>query len=285
MSLMVNGEKIEESAVRLEVERLRPEYEKAFADMDPEQREAQLIEWSRENLIERALINQEAEKSGKKIPNAKVEAALKRLRKQYGDPNKLYQEFDADSEEKVKEKIELMMKVEHVLNQTTKDLPGPSLEDMQNYYEDNIEQFKSHERVRVAHIVRYIDWRTDEQEAFGQMKQAHDELNNGLTFEEMVDQYVDRADSGGDLGFISRGQTVSEFEDVVFNMGVGQVSDVFRTRFGFHIAKVYNREPECVISFDEVQDRIKDVLSKRLREDAIVDLIDGLRSRAEIVEV
>ncbi len=285
MSLIVNGEKIKDTAVQREAERLRPEYEKAFADLDPREREAQLVEWSQENLVERTLLNQEAEKTIKKIPNAKVEAALNRLRKQYGDPKKLYKEFDVDNEEKVKEKIGLMMKVEQILKQTTESLPKPSLDDMQRYYEENIGQFRSTERVRAAHIVKYIDWRTNEQEAFQRIKQAHDELNNGITFEEVIDQYMDRVDSGGDLGFISRGQTVEEFEDVVFNMGVGQVSYVFRTRFGFHIAKVYDREPECVIGFEEVQDRIKDVLSERLREDAIVDLIDRLKSRAEIMEV
>jgi parvulin-like peptidyl-prolyl isomerase len=244
-----------------------------------------LVEWSKENLIERTLLNQEAEEKCKKIPNAKVEAALNRLRKQYGDMQKLYKEFDAEDEEMVKEKIKLMMKVEQILKQTTESQSKPSLDDIQRYYEENIGQFKSNERVRVAHIVKYIDWRTNEQEAFQRIKQAYDEMSNGVTFEEVIDQYMDRVDSGGDLGFISRGQTVEEFEDVVFNMGVGQVSDVFRTRFGFHIAKVYDRELECVIGFEEVQDRIKDVLSERLREDAIVDLIDRLKSRAEIMEV
>ena len=285
MSLIVNGEKIEDTAVQREAERLRPEYEKAFADLDPREREAQLVEWSKENLIERTLLNQEAEEKCKKIPNAKVEAALNRLRKQYGDMQKLYKEFDAEDEEMVKEKIKLMMKVEQILKQTTESQSKPSLDDMQRYYEENIGQFKSNERVRVAHIVKYIDWRSDEQEAFQRMKQAYDELNNGVTFEEVIDQYMDRVDSGGDLGFISRGQTVSEFEDVVFNLGVGQISEVFRTRFGFHIAKVYDREPECVVSFEEVKDRIKDVLCERLREDAIVDLIDQLKSKAEIIEI
>lgn len=285
MALMVNGERIEDSAVCREAERLRPEYERVFADLDPQEREAQLLEWSKENLIERTLLNQEAERNSKKIPNAKVEAALARLRQQYGDPQKLYREFDAENEEKVKEKIELMMKVERTLRQTTKNLSKPSLDDIRSYYQENIGQFKSNERVRVAHIVKYTDWRTDEKNAYERIKQAYDELNNGVTFEEVVDQYMDRVDSGGDLGFISRGQTVEEFEDVVFNLGVGRVSDIFRTRFGFHIAKVYEREPAQVSCFEEVKDRIIGVLDEQLREEAIVGLVERLKSKAEIIEV
>jgi len=60
MAIIVNGEKIEDSAIQQEVERLRPDYERVFSDQDPKEREAQLADWSRENVIERVLINQEA---------------------------------------------------------------------------------------------------------------------------------------------------------------------------------------------------------------------------------
>ena len=53
MALIVNGEKIEDSAIRREAERLRPDYERVFADQDKEEREAQLLDWSRENVIEK----------------------------------------------------------------------------------------------------------------------------------------------------------------------------------------------------------------------------------------
>ncbi|GAG62614.1 unnamed protein product [marine sediment metagenome] len=70
MTLIVNGEKIEDSIIQQEAERLRPSYEQAFKDMDPKEREAQLLDWSRENVIERVLINQEAKKNDDPIPEA-----------------------------------------------------------------------------------------------------------------------------------------------------------------------------------------------------------------------
>ena len=47
MALIVNGEKIEDSAIQQEAERLRPDYERVFADQETEEREAQLLDWSR----------------------------------------------------------------------------------------------------------------------------------------------------------------------------------------------------------------------------------------------
>ena len=62
MTLIVNGEKIEDSLIQQEVERLRPHYEKVFRDQDPKEQKAQLFDWSRENVIERLLINQDVER-------------------------------------------------------------------------------------------------------------------------------------------------------------------------------------------------------------------------------
>ena len=284
MALIVNGEKVEDSAIQQEVERLRPDYERVFADQQAEERETQLLDWSRENVIEKLLINQEAEKNGDKIPPDQVEAALGKLKEQYDDPEKLYKDFDVENDEQIKKDIEKQMRVEQRISQVCKDLPKPSQAAIKKYYEENREQFKSGERARVAHIVRYVNWQTDEQTAYEAISKAHEELKSGVAFEVVVDKYTDCADSGGDLGFVMKGQMVEEFEDVVFNLGAGQASDIFRTRFGFHIAKVYAREPAAVASLEEVKDRITDALKEQMRSEAIDTFIDGLKNEAKIEE-
>jgi parvulin-like peptidyl-prolyl isomerase len=285
MALIVNGEKIEDSAIQQEVERLRPDYERVFAEQKTEEREAQLLEWSRENMIEKVLISQEAEKNSEKIPPNQVKAALAKLKEQYDDPKKLYEDFNAESDEQIEKDIARQMKVEQRINQVCKDLPKPSRDAIKKYYEENQEQFKSGERARVAHIVKYVNWQTDEQTAYETMSRAHEELKNGAAFETVVDKYTDCADSGGDLGFVMKGQMVEEFEDVVFNLGAGQISDIFRTRFGFHIAKVYAREPAAVASLEDVKDRITELLKEQIRSEAIDNFIDGLKSEAKIEKI
>jgi len=285
MALIVNGEKIEDSAIKQEVERLRPDYERVFADQKAEEREAQLLEWSRENMIEKVLISQEAEKNGEKIPPDQVKTALAKLKERYDDPKKLYEDFNAESDEQIEKDITRQMKIEQRINQVCKDLPKPSRDAIKKYYEENQEQFKSGERARVAHIVKYVNWQTDEQTAYEAMSRANDELKNGAAFETVVDKYTDCADSGGDLGFVMKGQMVEEFEDVVFNLGAGQISDIFRTRFGFHIAKVYAREPAAVASLEDVKGRVTELLKEQMRSEAIDNFIDGLKSEAKIEEI
>jgi parvulin-like peptidyl-prolyl isomerase len=110
-------------------------------------------------------------------------------------------------------------------------------------------------------------------------------LKNGAAFEVVVDKYTDCADSGGDLGYVARGHMVEEFEDVVFHLGEGEISDVFRTRFGFHIAKVYGREPAAVRSLEEVKGQIVDALKEQMRGKAIDEFVDRLKSKAKIEEM
>jgi len=284
MTLIVNGEKIAETDVQQETERLRPRYEEVFADRDPKEREAQLLEWSRENVIERVLLRQEAKKNGADIPSDEVEAALAKLKEQYTEPEALYQALGLDSDEKIRETIEFQMKTERKINEIYDSAPSPSEEAARRYYEENKGQFKSDEQVRVAHIVKYVNWQTDEATAIKMITQAHDEVKNGAPFEAVVEKYTDCGDSGGDIGYVMRGQMVEEFEDVVFNLNPGQVSDVFRTRFGFHLAKVYDRRPPTIPEFGAVKKRVTDELKEQMKEQALGDYLDKLRSVATIEE-
>lgn len=66
------------------------------------------------------------------------------------------------------------------------------------------------------------------------------------------------AGSGGDLNFFGRGQMVKEFEDSAFSLKVGEVSDLVRTTYGFHIIKVTDAREPRVMPLEEIHDRIRD---------------------------
>lgn len=285
MTLIVSGEKIEDSIIQQEVERLRPHYEQVFRDKDPQEREAQLFDWSKENVIEKVLLTQQAKKCGKQIPKTDIEAAFEQIKKKCGGTEQLSVEFETDDEKEIKEQIELRMKVEWMLQDVCKDLPEPSKEAVRKLYDQNKEQFKSDEQVRVGHIVKHIDGQTDEATAYEIIVKAENELKKGALFEMLVEKYSDCPENGGDLGYITRGEMVEEFEDVVFNLGVNQISGVFRTRFGFHIARLYDKRPVVTPPLKEVENLIVNKLKEQMRMNAIDGFVDELRSKAKIEEI
>ena len=284
MALTVNGQKIEDLAIQQEAERLRPDYEKVFAELPPEDREKQLLEWSRENVIESVLINQQAQKTGKPIPDTELEAALTKVKKQYLSKGQQTVALSIEEQAKIKKDIEMHIKIERLLAEVCKDVSGPSKDDILNFYNENKEQLKSAEQIKVSHIVKHMSWQTDQADANNVIEKAQNELKQGALFEVVAAKYSDCPDNGGDLGFFTRGQMVEEFDDVVFNMDVGEISDIFRTRFGFHIARVCDRKPAAIPPLEEAKDRIVEKLKQQMRREAIEHFIDRLKSQATIEE-
>jgi len=285
MTLVVNGQKIEDAEIKQEMERLRPRYEQVFAEMDAEQRETQLEKWSTENLIERVLLQQEVKANGDEVPAEEIDAALTQLKEQYTEPDALYEAMGQDNEEKIKETIALQMKTDRKISEVYAKAEEPTDEAVRKHYDENKEQFRSPEQVHVAHIVKYVNWETDEATAVAAMQQAHQEIVGGASFEMVVDKYTDCGDAGGDLGNVMRGQMVEEFEDVIFKLSPGQVSDVFRTRFGFHIAKVYDRKAPEIAEFSQVKHQITEELKEQMKEEALGAYLDELKAKATIEEV
>jgi hypothetical protein len=107
--------------------------------------------------------------------------------------------------------------------------------------------------IHAAHIVKNVDELTSEGDALRAIRAAQLALEGGATFEEIAERESD-CPGNGDLGCFTRGAMVEEFERIVFALEPGEVSDVFRSPFGFHIAKVYERFPAVV---DDFVDRLR----------------------------
>ncbi len=83
---------------------------------------------------------------------------------------------------------------------------------------------------------------------------------------------------GGDLGYVSKGEMVEEFDKASFALDVGEVSGIVETGYGFHIIKVFDRQEEYIQEFDEVKESINTYLlnlhKSKKREDFILSLIE-----------
>ncbi len=275
MAFTVNGELVEDSVIRAEASALRPRYEEAVAqNMDPIEAEMQLREWSRENVIERVLLRQEAVGDTEPLSPEAIDQTLRSIQSQPGA-----------GEEGIRKDVEIRMRVDRLLETITSKVSPPKHKDLTEYYRKNKEHSHRPELVHAAHIVKNVDENVNEASASEAIRKIQEELTGGASFEELADRGSDCAGNRGDLGWVQRGQMVQEFEDVVFSLRDGEVSDVFRTVFGFHIAKVYARKPEGISSFEEVQEGIASVLLRQKQERAVENFLDRLRAKAAIVEV
>jgi peptidyl-prolyl cis-trans isomerase D len=129
-------------------------------------------------------------------------------------------------------------------------------------YQNNIQQYQVPNRVHVEHILFMTVGKTDA-EVDEIKKNAEDVLKQakkGAKFEDLAKKYSEdpgSKDKGGDLGWITQGQTVPEFEKTAFGLDKGQISDLVKTQYGFHIIKVLDKETARTKTFDEVKDSLR----------------------------
>ncbi len=129
-------------------------------------------------------------------------------------------------------------------------------------YQSNIQQYQVPNRVHPQHILLMTVGKTDA-EVEEIRKKAEDVLKQakkGGKFEDLSKKYSEDPGSkekGGDLGWITQGQTVPEFEKTAFSLNPGQISDLVKTQYGFHIIKVLEKETAHTKPFDEVKESLR----------------------------
>jgi len=139
--------------------------------------------------------------------------------------------------------------------------------DAKTYYDQNLKQYTEGEQVRARHILIKVpkDASATEQAAAKQKaeKLLADVRKNPSDFAQLAKKYSQdpgSAAAGGDLGFFGKGMMVKPFEDAAFQLKKGQISDLVKTDYGYHIIEVTDVKPATVKPFDAVKaDIISDI--------------------------
>ncbi|MCK5565569.1 MAG: peptidylprolyl isomerase [Planctomycetes bacterium] len=284
MTLYVNNEKIEDQAIKAEAERLTPQYEQLVEKLDNDDSKKRLTEWSRENLIEQQLLRQAAARDIKTVDAAEVDSAYKQAVDYYGSQDEFLKQASLTEADipNVRADIEQQIKIETLLKNIVSDVADPGDKQMRKYFEANSDKFAVPEMVTAAHIVKHPADGISPDQAQAELEAILTKIKAGESFEELAAENSDCPDSGGSLGSFGRGMMVQAFEDVVFNMEPGQVSDVFQTEFGFHIAKVTDKKPALPCKIADVKEVIVKDLRAELEQKAIEKFIDAEKETAVI---
>ncbi len=286
MSLVVNGEKVDDAVLAREAESLRQrfrqlsEQEQQAYGLTPDAMEQRAVEWARENVIEQTLLRQEALKDARPLPEEDVRKAFAEVVERYGGEEK-FKEADI-GEERVHEEIETRLRVDALIGRISAKARPPKAKEIAEFYRKNKGRFKTPETLRAAHIVKHVEKDVSEAQAREAIDKLYADLQAGRVFEDIADERSDCPGNGGDLGWFPRGQMVPEFEDVVFAMEVGETSEVFQTVFGFHIAKLIDRRPEGLKPLKDVASEIEKELLNDRRTKALEAAVDALRERATV---
>jgi parvulin-like peptidyl-prolyl isomerase len=246
MALLVNGDYIGEDAIRQESELIRQRLSQEMPGETQLSIDMTAREWATDNVIERVLLQQ----ASQRYTEAQDDARLEKL-------------------------------LEHVTSAVAK----PKKKEVGEFYQKNEVLFATPECAHASHIVKNIDGQTSEEAAREAIEKAQAELRSGRPFAEVANQYSDCAGAGGELGWFPRGEMVDEFESILFGLNPGEVSGIFRTPFGFHIAALHERKPAGVRPLAEVYTQVEGMILTSRKQEALEQFLDELRGRAEIRRV
>jgi peptidyl-prolyl cis-trans isomerase D len=110
------------------------------------------------------------------------------------------------------------------------------------------------------------------------------QLKAGAKFEDLAKKYSEdpgSAKEGGSLGWIGKGRTVPEFEKAAFSLPKGQLSDLVKSNYGFHIIRVDDRQDAHMKSLDEVKDEIEPVLRQQKAQEIAQKQAEDLAQQAK----
>jgi len=145
--------------------------------------------------------------------------------------------------------------------------------DIEKAYNSNIEQYTTPEQVRASHILLKTEGKTDadvKAKAEAILKQA----KAGADFADLAKKNSEdesNAKNGGDLDYFGRGRMVPEFDQAVFAMQPGQISDLVKTQYGYHIIKLVDKKSAATRTLAEVRQQLTDQLAyERAQAEAAV---------------
>ena len=153
-------------------------------------------------------------------------------------------------------------------------------------YEQNKSQYTAEERRKASHVLIQLAGDAKPEEVEKAQAKANEVLTKaraGEAFEKLAATYSDdpgSAKQGGDLGFFGRGVMDKAFEDAAYALKKGDISDVVRSGFGFHIIKLVDIEAEKIKSFDEVKSQIEQEAKRADAEAKFYEKVEQLEALA-----
>lgn len=275
MKIAINGAEIGEAVCAGRIEALRHE-NPWMSDEDLKKRAA-------DELVRHNIVRAEARRRFPEVSDTVVNAELERLKKRYPSEDEFRKvcRNSGVTEEQIKEDMRDSARINLLVRELSKDIPPAPPQIVEEYYRRDTEVSLRPMEIHAGHIVKKPDPRAP-LKTFNEMMEIRKKALDGADFAALADKHSSCRDKGGDLGWFSPGKMVEDFEVVVFSMKKGEVSPVFKTPFGYHVAKVYDARPPRKLALEECAAAIESRINQKAQEHAVDEWVKKAREGADV---
>jgi len=165
------------------------------------------------------------------------------------------------------------------------EIPEAKIEE---YYENNKEEFKIPSQYQIKHILTRLPLGADEdtqKKAKDKISAALERLKSGEAFEQVVQDLSEDTSSiekGGDLGFLFEDQIPLEIKLAIQALKVGEHSKVIRSRYGYQIVKLQEQKEAKLATYEEAKEAIKYKLFQQASEELLKQEQIQLREKSGV---
>jgi len=274
VALLINGEHVGDELLHAEFLRLSgglPPGDPAISLQELQH----LLHLTHEEIICRTLLCQMARGRHLHVTNAEVEAER---RQRWGSST------NSVCGAGVQGALATELLVKRMRAELVKHVPRPKRAEVEQFYRANARSFHQPERVLASHIIKNVGRPEEEAGARASLEEARHMLEAGKPFAQVANGYSDCAGDGGQLGWIGRGAMVEEFDEVVFGLECGELSPIFATVFGLHLAIVRDRKPAGIQPLEEVRHELARTMFTQRQEQQLRYALFQIRKVSDIVE-
>ncbi len=263
------------------------------------------------DLITKALLEEEMQKRGIKVSSKDVDDAIKDIITKVGSKEQLNQLLKqnglttAEFRDGIKDQVKVKKLADQIEDTTVSDA------DAKKYYNENIQRFKYPEQVKASHILiaanpkdledlikaenegkelSEAELKAKVEERIKEKKAKAEEIlaevkKDPTQFAKIAKEKSEdpgTAQNGGDLGFFAKGRMVPEFEKAAFDLKPNTLSGIVQTNFGYHIIYVTDRKEAGQEPFEKVENDIKQYMQGEKQITLVDNLLESLKKNSTI---
>jgi len=231
-----------------------------------------------QQLIQEALIRQEAAERGVVASEEAVENQFQQIKGQFPDDATFQQQLTQNgfTEVSLREAIRDQVVRQDLGEQLAGQIPDSAVREV---YEAEVERFTE---VRARHILLNVEDPAQDEQVLSRANALLAQLRDGEGFAKLAEDNSDdpgSAQNGGDLGFFSLSDLVPEFAQAAGQAEIGELVGPVRTQFGYHIIEVLERR---VTPFEEAGEEVRSQLEQQAAESALGEFLQEAIADAQV---
>lgn len=268
---------------------LAPAYEQ-YKSMLPEDQLIKKLDEARQavmaQLIEEKLILSEAKRQNIEVDEKDVDAKMKEAKKRFPS-NELFEEALASQHLTAKDlraKFKEQLMTKKLIDQKVGSRVYITPNEIVDYYSKHAEEFSKPEQLRLSNILIKPKENVRIEKTVELVTEISKRLKAGGNFAELAKIYSEGpgAKDGGSMGYVKKGDLMPEIEKVVFAMKEGEVSDVIRTKVGFHFFRLDEKKAPESVGISEARQSIEQTIWMGKMREKSREWVEELRKHAYI---